>query len=260
MAAPEPNRHSTLKIVVRGECAVERNKYLFGLLGLIFGITLGFFGTRYINQSAAGTTPGTQATGAMGAGGQGGQGGQGQEAQMASVRDTIEKAKKNPDDFDAQLGAAKTYFQIGRTTEAIEYLEKAYKIQPDNINVTANLGILHSEEKNYPEAEKWFRRALELDPQEDELYVELGATFIQRKPPEPDKAIEEIDRALKIKPKNGHALGHLIEAYILKKDAQMAENTLNRLKEAEPNNDRISIYQNLVSDLKAGKAVTLPEE
>jgi Flp pilus assembly protein TadD len=233
---------------------VNRNKYLFGLIGIAAGFLVSFFLTQSINKSAAVSTPASPASGA------GGAGQPNQQAMMANVSATLEKAKNNPKDFDAQVDAARTFFQIGRIAEATEYLKKAYEIKPDDINVTANIGILYSEQKNFVEAEKWFRRAIEISPNESELYVELGATYIQREPPEPDKAIVEMQRALQIEPRNAHALGHLLEAHLLKKDAQQAESTLARLKEADPTSQKISVYQGLIADVKAGRPVTVPKE
>ncbi|HWP42116.1 MAG TPA: tetratricopeptide repeat protein [Blastocatellia bacterium] len=231
---------------------MNKNKYLFGLIGLVIGFLISFFWTQSYNKNTAVLSPGT--TGAM-AGGQ-----PNQQAMMANVSATLEKARNNPKDFEAQVEAARAFFQIGRIAEAIEFLEKAYEVRPDDINVTANIGILYSEQKNYAEAEKWFRRAIAISPDESELYVELGATYIQREPSEPDRAVEELQRALKINPRNAHALGHLIEAYLLKKDARMAEETLARLREADPASQKLSTYQSLIADVKSGRPVTVPKE
>ena len=65
---------------------------------------------------------------------------------------------------------------------------------------------------------------------------------------------------LKANPKDGHALGHLVEAYAVKKDAAGADEALNRLREADPSNKRLTALQNMVADLKAGKPVTIPKE
>jgi Flp pilus assembly protein TadD len=231
---------------------VNKNKYLFGLIGLALGFLVSFFWTQSYNKSTA--VPASGSTG-MTAGAQ-----PNQQAMMGNVSATLEKAKNNPKDFEAQVDAARAFFQIGRMAEAIEYLKKAHEVKPDDINVTANIGILYSEQKNFVEAEKWFRQAIEISPDESELHVELGATFIQREPPEPEKAVEQLQRALKIEPANAHALGHLIEAYLLKKDARLAEETLARLKEVEPASEKISSYQTLIADVKAGRTITVPKE
>jgi tetratricopeptide (TPR) repeat protein len=237
---------------------VNKNKYLVGLIGLAIGFAASFFLTTNYNKNntpvaAAQPSPGME-------GGAGGAGAGNQQAMMAQVQQTMERAKNNPTDAEAQFQAAKLFYEIGRTKEAIEYLEKAGEIEPNNINIAVNLGVLNSQEKNYAQAEKWLGRAVALKPDEADLYVELGATFIHRQPPEPDKAIHEFQRALKVDPKSGHALGHMVEAYALKKDARGAEDALNRLKEAEPSNQRIASLEGLLADVKAGKPIVLPKE
>jgi Flp pilus assembly protein TadD len=83
---------------------------------------------------------------------------------------------------------------------------------------------------------------------------------MQRQPPQPDKAIQELQKATRINPKDAHAVAHLVEAYALKKDAKSAEETLNQLKALEPTNNRIAVLQTLLADVKAGKPITLPSE
>lgn len=236
---------------------MNKNKYLFGLIGLVAGFLISYFAIKSINESEM-AAPSSNAPhpGAMPAGSDS----QAQQGMIASVSAALEKAKTSPDDFNAQVEAARVYYQIGQFKEAIEYLEKAHKIQPDNINVTATIGNLHFEEKQYIEAEKWYSLALKSKPDETELYVELASTFLKREPPDPDRAIQEIQIALKQDAKNAHALAHLIEAHLLKKDARAAEETLGKLKEAEPNNQRVSLYQGLIADLRAGRPLNIPKE
>src|SRR5262249_11172724 len=223
---------------------MNNKKYIVGLVGLAAGFAISFLWTQSINKTAAGTAAGPHPAGAQGSAG----GSQG--AMMGQVQQIIEKAKQNTKDFDAQIDVAKVYDQIGRAAETVEYLKKAYDLDPKKsaqLGIPAYIGGDYFDQKQYPEAEQWVGRAVEGDPNQPEVYIELGVTFIQRQPPDPDRAVQEIQRALKIDPKNAHALGHLVEAYALKKDAGSAEDALNRLKAAEPSNQRISGLQSLVA-------------
>ncbi len=235
---------------------VNKNKYLFALIGILLGFMGSFFWVRSINESSAGAAPRTSSGAPSGQ--------PSQQAMMGDVAAIIEKAKKNPQDYEAQIDAARVHAQIGRIKESVEFLEKAYQINPKELGKLEGamgfVGQHYLEEKHFDEAESWFRRALEFQPDEIELHIELASTFLEREPAAPDKAIETLQQALKVQPRNGHALGHLVEAYLLKKDVRTSEETLNRLKEAEPNNKRISIYQNLIADLRAGKPITIPKE
>lgn len=231
---------------------VDKNKLLFGLIGLMFGFLVSFFATRYINHSYAPASAASPAS-SMPAGATASQG-------APQVQAILEKARNNPKDFNAQVEAARSYYQIGMFVETINYLMKAWEIDPKNLGVTATIANLYFDQKNYTEAEAWYRRAAEIKPDEGGIYVEIAATWLQRDQPDPDKAIQEIQRALKIDAKDTHALEHLVEAYLLKKDARSAEETLSRLKEAEPKNPRIASLEGLIADLKAGRTVIIPKE
>ena len=240
---------------------MNKNKYVIALIGLALGFLISFFLTQNYNKSNAAPGVSPSQSGMPGAAGGGG----GQQAMMGQVQQILSNAKSNPKDLDAQVEAARAFYQVGRVKEATEYLQKAYDLDTNNFTVAANLGILYSDQGNYPDAEKYFRRAIEIKADEPEVYTELGATFINRETPEPDKAIQALQQALKVDPKSGHALGHLVEAYALKKDARDAEDALNRLKAADPTNQRVpaqrvSALETLVADLKAGKAVNIPKE
>jgi tetratricopeptide (TPR) repeat protein len=231
---------------------------LLGLIGLTIGFIVSFVWTRDYNKNNAGAVG---ASGAQSAGAR--SGGNSQEAMMAQIRETMEKAKQNPNDFEAQIEAAGAYDQIGRTKEAVDHLKKAIEINPADrrsFAISAYVGNHYMQEKDFLEAEKWFRRAAEINPAVPDAFVEVAATYLERQPPIPDKAIQELQRALSIDSKHPHALEHLVEAHALKKDARSADDALARLKEAEPANKRLVPLQGMVADMKAGKPVTIPKE
>lgn len=234
---------------------MSKNKYLFGLAGLALGFAVSFFWTQYYNKANAVTVPASQASGMQGAAGG--------PPSMAAVQETIAKAKNNPKDFEAQIEAARLYDQIGMVPETISYLEKAYEVNPeesDKYQIPPYIAQHYFDQKKYEDAEVWYRRSAALRPNEPELHVQIGASLIYKQSPEPSKALQELENALKLSPKNPHALGHLIDAHLLRKDARAAEEALSRLREAEPASPRLATYQSLIADLKAGKPVSIPRE
>ncbi|HEX5732334.1 MAG TPA: tetratricopeptide repeat protein [Blastocatellia bacterium] len=235
-------------------------KYMFGAIGLAIGFIAMFFITKSINQSEA---PMTATAGGPAARTQGAPAQPNQQQMMTEVREAMDKAKNNPKDFAAQERVARMYYQIGMTEESVEYMKKAYDAdatEAGKIGIQSYLGQHYYGKKNYSEAEKWFRRALEVDSTDTDVLIHLGVSFLQRTPPDPDKAVTFIQSALKQKPTDGHALGHLISAFALKKDVRGAEDAFKRLKEVEPANEMIANYESMIADLKAGKPVTIPTE
>jgi tetratricopeptide (TPR) repeat protein len=257
---------SPIRLIGFGDATVNNTKYLIGLAGLVVGFLISFLWVSSYNrnnapvttQMASGAMPGSQPSANSSAG---------QQAMMGQVQQVIEKAKNNPKDFQAQVDAAGVYYQSGKEAETVEYLKKAYELKPDEFKSNQQLiGALpiiatyYADQKNYSEADLWFRRSMEVEPTNEAIRIELASSYIQRQPPQPDKAIQELQTALKSNPKDAHALGHLVEAYAVKKDAAGAEDALNRMREAEPANKRLPALQSMVADLKAGKPVSLPKE
>lgn len=238
--------------------ALNSKKIIIGLVGLVVGFVASFLWTRDYNAKGAGASAAASQSTRTSGGDIGNQ-----QQMMTAVRRIIEKAKNNPKDFQAQLEAASAFDQIGRGTETVEYLKKAYEISPAEAarqQVPAYLGDWYMKQRSYGEAEAWFRRSLEHEPNNPELMRELGTTFIEREPADVERGIQYIQSALKLSPKDAHALLHLVQAYLIKKDAALAEDALRRLKQADPNGQNIKIFETQVENLKAGRPVTVPKE
>lgn len=242
-----------------------KRKYLIGILGLIVGVAVSFAATRSYNNRNAKAAPSSAASGMRPAGAGGSTADQ--QQMMGDIAKTIETAKNEPKNFDAQIEAAKAYYQIGRQDETIEYLERAYAADAEKTAAQRGalgfIGQHHFEKKNYTEAETWLKRAIAVETEtadKAEIHVALAKSFMQRQPAQADKAVTELQAALKLAPKDAHAIAHLIEAYALKKDAKGAEAALAQLKTVEPQNRRIAALETLIADVKAGKPITLPKE
>jgi tetratricopeptide (TPR) repeat protein len=243
------------------EVFLNKTKLVFGLAGLVVGFAISFFWAKSINKTGLAKIGNDSPMAAAGAAGPASAGGQ--QAAMGSVREKLETAKNNPNDFNAQVDAASVYAQIGRTADAVPFLEKAYKLdaaQSVKLGIPPYIAQYYSSQNSYAEAEKWYRQDLQAKPDDYEAMIELGATFFQREPPDPDKAIDYLQSALKGNPRDAHALMHLTEAYLVKKDARSAEETLGRLRAANPTNNSISMLQTKLDDLKAGRPVTIPKD
>jgi Tfp pilus assembly protein PilF len=239
---------------------LSNKKILYGLIGLALGFIVGFMWTRDFNSrnASAGSTASERVGGSGGTGG-----GPSQQAMMANVRETVEKARNNPKDYNAQIAAASVYDQIGRTAEAVDFMKKAYDInatEAAKLDIPAYLGEWYLRQKDYQESERWYRRALETQPNSTDFLTELGATFVEREPPDLAKGIQYLEAALKSDPKNGHAMMHLAQSHLMKGDAKSAEEWLTKLKQTDPKNQSISLLETQLEALKAGKPVNLPKE
>src|SRR5881396_3241467 len=112
IAVRQPSGHSNRRRIV------DKNKYLIGLIGLAVGFIISFFLTQNYNRSNAAPAASVAPSGMPG-GGAAGAGGQ--QAMMGQIQQVIDKAKNGPNDFQAQVEAAKVFNQIGRVAETADY-------------------------------------------------------------------------------------------------------------------------------------------
>lgn len=221
---------------------INKENILFCIVGLLGGVIIGFMFANSMNQKAmlqagqanqqmAGLPSGHPSVGDN-------QGGSVQEVQAA-----IDKAREEPQNFDAQIKAAEMYYQIQRFDGAVEFLEQARKIKPDDYNTIVNLANAYFDSNKYEEAEKTYQLAIEKKPDDINVRTDLGLTYVFRPNPDYDKAIKEFNGALEKNPNHIQALQNLTVAYTKKGDAANATATLARLKTADATNSAIAKLQ-----------------
>jgi len=223
---------------------INKENTLFGIVGLLMGLIVGFYFANSVNQgtsTASIVTGGIQqnAQGNLPAGHPNVPGNNNQAGSMPETQAVIEKARQSPSDFQAQLDAADLYYQIQRFDGAIEFLKKANELQPDNYDVIVQLGNANFDADNYQVAEKWYETALEKKPGEANVRTDYGLTFMFREKPDYDRAIAEFNKVLATDPKHEQALQNLTVAYTKKGDAVRAKASLDKLAEAAPSNSTI---------------------
>jgi tetratricopeptide (TPR) repeat protein len=85
--------------------------------------------------------------------------------------------------------------QQGRYADAIQELHQALKANPSFADAYAELGLLHLKQKQYPEAEKALRQALDLDPDSYTGNLNLMILYQRTRDPRADaqaKRFEEV--------------------------------------------------------------------
>src|SRR5215213_7932184 len=224
---------------------MNKENTLFGIVGLLLGLIIGFMFANNVNQKAAVVAPAAAvkqnpnmpeghpdisgATNPAPA-----------ALSAPQVQAAIEKAKQEPDNFEAQIKAAEVNYQIEAYDKAIEYLKQANKIKPEDYETIVNLGNAFFDSGNYAEAEKSYAAALEKKPDDENVRTDLGLTFIFRDPPEYDRAIKEFEQVLAKNINHPQALQNLTVAYTKKGNAAKAKETVDKLEQVDPTNVAIS--------------------
>lgn len=204
---------------------MTRDNLLFAIIGILLGFIAGFLLAGNISQREAAMRAGAMSTQAgqqnlpanhppIGGDQTTGEGGQ---QMLASVQTAMKQARENPNDFDAQVTAAKLEYQIGRYDQAIEYLLAANKLKPDNAEVLGMLGEANMDAKHFDAAVKWYKAALTKNPND----------------------LPSLDGYCFVLLQNG--------------DAKTAEEAMKKLEKLDPTNQDLPQFREKLSQLKSPK-------
>ena len=221
---------------------MNRDKILFGTGGLLIGAILGFMLANSVNRSAPGSLNVNANTSVenpslppdhppIGQSGEAASGGA-----LPQVTEAIERARKSPNDFEAQMTAGDLYYQIQRFDEAVDFYKRANELRPTEIEAMIKLGNTNFDAERYEEAERWYAAVLKRTPNDINVRTDLGLTFFLRQPRDIDRAIKEFNAALALEPDGEIALQNLALAYKEKNDPESLRKTVDRLRRVNPNN------------------------
>jgi len=150
---------------------MTRENLLFAIIGILAGFIIGFMFASTMSQrqqvpAAAGAQnlPANHPpiSGAS-SGGMGTEQDMGQ-AGFAEVQASMKKAREEPQNFDAQIAAARLEYKIQRFDEAIEFLLKANQIRPNDYDTIATLGVVNLDAGHYQQSIKWYKAAMMKKP------------------------------------------------------------------------------------------------
>ncbi|MBS1808013.1 MAG: tetratricopeptide repeat protein [Acidobacteria bacterium] len=141
---------------------MQKENLLFGLVGIILGVAVGYFATQSINKNGEVANPATNNAAAPAAQTPAG-------GPPPVVMETIKKANDEPDNFDAQMQVAALYQQIGRPEKMVEFLQRAVKLKPTNAEALQALTSALLETGKKAEAEATLKQLEKADPKNPAL-------------------------------------------------------------------------------------------
>ena len=219
---------------------MNKKIFLVGLGGLLLGCAIGFMFANYLNRNAVNPVDAATANSDAMPPGHPAFGANTGAMPQADVQAAIDKAKSEPDNFEAQTKAAAMYYQIQRFDEAIEFLEKANNLKPEDFGTLVNLGNAYFDAGKFEEAEKWYAAALAVNADDVNARTDLGLTFLLRQPPNYQRAVQEFTRSLKKDPNHAPTLQNLTIAYTKKGESAKAKETLALLEKVSADNPAIA--------------------
>ena len=224
--------------------------FLVGAGCLVVGFFVGFFVSNNLNRSAGFQPAATQS--------QINQPVFNQQTQVASVKEpdgammpdvseTLNAAKNQPENFEAQMKAGEMYLQISNYQKAAQFYDAAAVLKPTEREKQVRLGNAYFDIGQYEKAETFYQQALDKKPDDIGVRTDLGITFVERRNPDYERAIKEFQESLKSNPKHEPTLYNLSIAYNKKGDAENSRKYLSQLEQANPNSQLIGKLKQAIS-------------
>ncbi len=228
---------------------MNKQNILFGIIGLIVGSVIGFFAANSINRNSQQIILENQPNAPF----------QNQQIQTVSVKEqpmqsgmlpdivaTLDKAKTEPNNFDAQMKAGDVYLQIKGFDKAVEFYEQAHRIKPEDYETIVKLGNTYFDFRKFEEAGKWYEQALSKKSNDTNVRTDLGITFVERENPDLDRAIKEFQTSLQTNPKHEPTLYNLGAAYFKKGNKDEANKILTQLEAINPQSQLVDRLQQIM--------------
>lgn len=155
------------------------------------------------------------------------------EANAVKVEILLEEAEKLIEEED-WTNAEKKYLQV---------ISHDYK----NPVPYEGLGDVYLNKKEFKEAKETFEFVAKLTPGKSSVYVSLTEAALGLG--DKEKAIEYLLTALEIEPNNPKHLDFLIEVGIMGKNYRVARNALDKLREVNPENQKIKDFEIRLKEL-----------
>jgi tetratricopeptide (TPR) repeat protein len=158
---------------------MTRENILFAIIGILLGFIVGFMLASSMSQrtamqqATANSMPADHPP-------LGTQNSPDPQAVREQVTASLEKARNEPKNFDAQIKAAELYYQIQRYDQSIEYLLKANQLQPTDYRTVTLLGMVNLDAGHYDTAEKWYRAAMKMKQDDVMVLSGLAAATLEK--------------------------------------------------------------------------------
>jgi tetratricopeptide (TPR) repeat protein len=242
---------------------MNRENILFSVIGVLFGYVVAFTFVVYFNQSAPAPRAASPSGAEAAAGGDDAAALPTNEVKdrqrlQTAAQQAERDAADNPSDFDAQRSAAEANLEARDFEGAIDFLTRANQLRPDDYKTLVRLGHANSAAGRFDIAERWFRAALAKKPEDGDVRSELALTFFMRDPPQPERAVAELQRGLERNPDHVPTLHNLSLMLIQTRNYEAAAATLDRLEKVEPGYERLPALRTELEKARKEKGADAP--
>jgi len=140
-----------------------------------------------------------------------------EEEQISSLltQENIKYTEGISNDFRYNLSVGTQHYELGQMDKALPYLQRAVKINPNNLAANIAAGVVSRYLKRYNQALTFLKKAKEIDPSNTNFWFELGYAYYNVK--QFDKAREILQEVKKLSQAQGNYQELQIVEMLLKK-------------------------------------------
>ncbi|MBI5178541.1 MAG: DUF721 domain-containing protein [Nitrospinae bacterium] len=156
-----------------------------------------------------------------------------QENRLGDALDDLKVLlKSDPYSADVYLDVSRISLSMGRYTDAIDAALGGLAVDPEHPYLNAFLGGIYYNAKNFPRAEVYLEKALELDPRRMDVRLNLAMCHVEQK--KLDEAEKEFLAVFNEDPESLIALVFLARVYVEKQQFVKAEEFLTQFIQKNP--------------------------
>lgn len=149
---------------------------------------------------------------------------------------------------EAYLGLGETYLAQQSFDEARETYKFLLRLTPQDDAVMVKLGDIAERQGDIDGAIGYYQQAVVTNDSHSARYYHLAELLLKEK--QPSIAKEALLPALELEPKNPKFLDLLVEIAILCNDKPLAEQALRELRFANPENQKLEIFKQRITQLQ----------
>ena len=159
----------------------------------------------------------------------------------------VDVVSLDPKNIDAYLGMADVATARKDYVNAREALKFVLKLQQDSDAAYTRLGRIDSQEGKFAEAEADYLKSVSLNAMTAGTHYELGVT--EENLGNIAKAEQAYQEAVKLEPANPKYLDALLQFALINKRKEIAKETIVKLREANPENQKLEELAQAVKEL-----------
>ena len=149
--------------------------------------------------------------------------------------------------INAFKNLAQVYFELKNYEEAKQIFEHILKLKDDDVEAYGGLAEIAKEKGHFNEARDEYLKSLNINNERSQTYFDLSLVYKAME--NMKEAMDNIKKALSIEPNNPRYLDAMLDISIINKDKAAAFNAFDKLKNANPDNQKLEEFNKKIDEL-----------